>query len=225
MSVGLLLAPLAGCGTTDGETKEEDEEAIDLDPQDVDADEETETDEETDAEQEAEDEEELGDEADEDGAPRKQVDLSGKFDEWDTDDDGTLTREEFVRGLTDEGIFKKLDVDDDGRLSEDEFHDWISRISDVTRDGEITREEFERVAATFDAIEPGDFDEWDVDEDQILTPMDVQLGHEDTPLYDSWDFDGDGLIDSDDFGTALYDTWDADDNDFLSEDEWGWGFE
>lgn len=95
-----------------------------------------------------------------------------------------------------------------------EFSDW-----DGDGNLELTEREF-----TTRATELGLYDEWDVDNDDLLDEDELYGG-----LYDTWDLDGDGLIGEDEFGESVerwftetdYDfaAWDADDDGFLDEDE------
>ena len=95
-----------------------------------------------------------------------------------------------------------------------EFSDW-------DEDGNLELTETE---LTTGATEVGLYDEWDVDNDDLLDEDELYGG-----LYDTWDLDGDGLIGEDEFGESVerwlteadydFEAWNTDDNDFLHEDE------
>lgn len=64
------------------------------------------------------------------------------------------------------------------------------------------------------------FDDWDIDNDDVITETEFTKGFAESGLYDSWDDNDDGVLSEDEFGSGVYDIRDADDNDDLNEDEW-----
>ncbi len=62
---------------------------------------------------------------------------------WDGDEDGMITRDEFDAGWSQEGAFDEWDADDDGILSEDEFGDGVYGRYDRDDSGDWDVDEWE----------------------------------------------------------------------------------
>lgn len=64
------------------------------------------------------------------------------YTDWDSDGSEALEMEEFNTGFGDSGIFDDWDLDDDGALSEDEFGEGVYNGYDVNDDGVLDEPEF-----------------------------------------------------------------------------------
>lgn len=100
------------------------------------------------------------------------------FSDWDANDDGYLTVNEFQTGTDTATWWDDWDVDNDTYLSEDEFG---SAFGDY---------------AWYDE---GLYDEWDADDDQLLSEEEWQTG-----VYDVWDADADQQLAENEFDAELF---------------------
>ncbi len=146
----------------------------------------------------------------------------GKFGEWDQDDDGELSRQEFQQGVDDSGLYDDMDADGDDQVSGEEFHTWIWDTWDADNDDELTEQEFTAAAENWDdETDWGEFDDWDADDDDILTSTEFTSGLEEIGYYDDWDVDDDGFLGEDEFSEGLFNLWDGDGDDLLDSGEIG----
>lgn len=118
-----------------------------------------------------------------DGEPTPQVDKGFAdtqmdfYDDWDTNLSGRLEEPEITVGT-----FRMFDEDENMLLSEAEW---------------------ELFAAIFARAEPGDFSSWDADQSGTLTPDEYQAGFNSTPIFATWDADGNELVE-----VGEFDIWD-----------------
>lgn len=106
---------------------------------------------------------------------------TGLFSRWDSDEDGYISKEEYVAGSTAWGgeyteNFPAWDTDEDGQLDDNEF------------------------AAGMD--ETGLYDSWDVDGEGYLTEQEFSDG-----LFNTLDANEDGYLTDGEFEGNSYDTW------------------
>jgi hypothetical protein len=68
------------------------------------------------------------------------------------------------------------------------------------------------------------FDDYDVDNDGLLSEQEFMGSASDFGAFDTWDNDSDGLLSDDEWGSIGlnedFGTWDDDDDGFLNEDEY-----
>lgn len=103
-----------------------------------------------------------------------------EFEEWDTDQDSTLSVEEFKDGFVHSGYFKYWDANDDGFITEDEFKQaWRTYYMDIDDDGV--------------------FEAWDVNIDGSLSKDEHLDG-----VFTIYDTDKDGEIDSAEYQEAEF---------------------
>lgn len=68
---------------------------------------------------------------------------SWAFADWDTNNDGQLSKEEFQAGYEETTLFNDWDVNDDGVLDEDEFSSGLYETWDYDGNGYLEEEEIE----------------------------------------------------------------------------------
>lgn len=100
------------------------------------------------------------------------------FTDWDADTSGTIERSEWDTRWNDAGVYGNLDANDDDLLDETELYDGIGdRTAFDERFGETA------------------FDEWDADDDNMLSSDEFNEG-----VYTSYDADDSGVIEEPEFG-------------------------
>ena len=66
------------------------------------------------------------------------------FESWDENRDGQIEATEFNNDLRDRGVFTNWDADEDGVLSEDEFNEGVYGYYDEDDDGLFSENEYDR---------------------------------------------------------------------------------
>lgn len=122
---------------------------------------------------------------------------TGFYDGWPTDKNTDVGEEEFSRGL-----FENWDTNQDGALTEDEFNSraevWIPDYNysldewDLDGNGELSENEFSE-----GLLDLGIFEDWDADGDGTLTENEFNES-----VYTTWDADGDGTLTQEEFNTG-----------------------
>lgn len=146
------------------------------------------------------------------------VTAEDEFNEWDVNDDGQWTEDEFGTAFDDAGVYNEWDLDDDSYLNNDELGKGIFDIYDANDDGYFDEDEF----TTWNTVWGGDYDygAWDVNDDELLDYNDFDAGINEYGVFNAWDAGDDGLFTADEITTGFYDTWDADNNDYLDLNEY-----
>lgn len=98
------------------------------------------------------------------------------LDNWDEDDNGELTDDEFETALVEVDYFGAWDADADGTLTEDE---WTTGTDKYLVDYDV-----------------GDFSEWDTDDNDLLSDEEFNEG-----VFNLADENDDNLIDGNDWNT------------------------
>lgn len=65
------------------------------------------------------------------------------------------------------------------------------------------------------------FAEWDVDDDKRLSRQEFFAGFEASGVFEDWDVDHSGALDTHEVGEGMYSTWDYDDDSTIEIDEKG----
>ena len=119
---------------------------------------------------------------------------ANNFDEWDTDDDGELSRAEF-----DTTTFSLTDMDDDDGIDEDEWN--------------------EGFASFFGNWNENDFATFDEDSNDMLDTDEWNTAFADSEWFDTFDADDNETVAEDEWDAGLFSDWDTDDDDAIDEDE------
>lgn len=83
----------------------------------------------------------------------RQFEKRGEFDEWDTNNNNKLERNEFAIYARGVAYFEDWDTNSDNRLDEEEFSQLIFRFYDLDRDGVIRENEFSALNSMTDSEE------------------------------------------------------------------------
>ena len=104
----------------------------------------------------------------------------------------------------------------------------LAETEEIGYDTELGETESELV--TNDAV--GRFDEWDINDDQMLDQNEFETVANDAGFYNEWDADADGFLSDDELNEGIYGVYDEDDDGVFSEDEfnnwntaWGGDYE
>ena len=97
---------------------------------------------------------------------------------WTVDGTGMISDTDFEADLDRDGVFNAYDADADGYLEAGELGAWGNDL--------------------------GDYDPWDVDNDNRIASNEFYDG-----LYTSWDMDDDGMINEDEANEGYFNMWDV----------------
>jgi len=107
------------------------------------------------------------------------------FSDWDWNEDGLLTEDEFIDGAEDEGLFGDWDDDADGMLDDAEFKAGIYSRWDRNNDGRLSVNEWDRGVDTWFGEDTVDLavDNWDVDGNGIINRAEFRSAMDDVGLF------------------------------------------
>lgn len=137
------------------------------------------------------------------------------FDSWDLDADQRWTRDEFIAGTVERGIFSDWDTERDDRYSQDEIAYGLFNNLDKNSDGFLTKEELASASTTLG----NSLHEQDMNNDERLDRSEFYSGVIDSGLYKKWDVNKDGTLSSEELNNTLFDTWDVNRDNYLDKDE------
>lgn len=155
--------------------------------------------------------------------------LAQTFEEWDADEDGVLSEEEWSTGFTDADLFNDWDADDSGAINSDEFGEGLFWRFDDDGDGVLTQAEWDEGFDTWygETAVDLEFGIWDADGDGVVSQEEFVSAYNDADLFTDFtetteiEATEDGVAE-DDFIAGLFDWFDADDDTGLIADEAGW---
>lgn len=149
--------------------------------------------------------------------------------DWDSDGDGSLNRDEWSAGMDSSSAFGDWDTNASGMIEAEEFGEGMFARYDADGDGFLTSGEWDDgIDATY-GEDGADLDlaNWDSDGDGQLSREEFGSQFETNDLFDEYrssanfDTSAEGLS-QDEFNTGMFDQMDRNDDDILSEDENTW---
>ncbi|WP_051286546.1 hypothetical protein [Salinimicrobium terrae] len=143
-----------------------------------------------------------------------------RFGDYDLDDDGLWSSDEFGEAYDED--WTVWDVDADGYLDDNEFYTTYYGWVDTDDDNLISEDEW-NVGYTYlyeDYAAIGDFGEYDLDDDGFLDDDEWLEGWGDSVWFKNYDLDDDGLVGNDEWDEGLFGLWDEDEDGFWDEDEY-----
>lgn len=141
------------------------------------------------------------------------------FADFDTNSDGTLDMDEVP--ATYENNFAEWDVDDSGSLSSEEFYNTVFGNTDADDDDFISEEEWNiGYTGLFGNWSTDDFATFDADDDDLLSSDEWNDIFVDSDWFGTYDADADTFVTEAEWDTGLFGDWDTDDDDLISETEY-----
>lgn len=160
------------------------------------------------------------------------------IDEWDANDDGVLSEEEWGTGFTEAGLFSEWDEDESGTIGDDEFATGLFGWFDDDDDGELTAEEWDEGFDNWYGEQAVnlDFSNWDDNEDGYVDEEEFTdaftdaglfgdfasesglVGEEETEAFSAAEYE----VGEDEFLGGLFNWFDEDEDAALGEEEAGW---
>ncbi len=133
------------------------------------------------------------------------------FETLDLDGDSYLDADELAAWVDDEGVFTRWDIDADSELDADEINESVYMIWDADEDTVIVESEWETgVDHVYPgALDPGAFQDWDLDGDSELDADEVAEGLDATSWNEYW-YEADAVIGFDEFMDMYFALWDRD---------------
>lgn len=148
------------------------------------------------------------------------------FTAWDYNSDDNWDESEFTSASTEMGVFDDWDTNNDDLFSENEFNEGLYNTFDEDMDGYVNKEEFGNAYASWDSRETASFDDWDMNNDQVLDDNELFNGIGQAGIYDNWDMDYDGMLTDDEFNTGVFNTWDYNNDNYIGFNEFNeFGFD
>ncbi len=145
-------------------------------------------------------------------------DAGTSFDDWDTDGDDRIYENEFNEHLYDETY--GTDVTREDIYDEDQFYESAFDWWDTYDDQRLDETEWDfGYEHSFGKYVDGDFDAYDADSDNYLSPEEYRDALGDTDYFSSFDVNDDDYLDADEYSSGLFSTYDVNEDDFLDEDE------
>ncbi|SHI29238.1 hypothetical protein [Wenxinia saemankumensis] len=149
--------------------------------------------------------------------------------DWDTDADGSLSRDEWNTGIDQSTAFTDWDADSSGMIESAEYAGGSFDRFDMDGDGTLTTTEWDDGIDRAFGEQGADLDyaTWDANSDGTLDRDEFTAGYESQGMFDTMRTDAQfdttmtGLS-QDEFNTSMFDAMDANDDDMLSQDENTW---
>lgn len=142
----------------------------------------------------------------------------GAWNDWDTDRDNRLARNEFDARWG--GVYDRWDRDRNAAVSRDELADTWYDLWDNNNDNFIDENEWNRATGAwkFDGVDYNTWRDWDVNNDNHLMrdEFDQRFGG----IYDHWDADRNNALSRDELHDTWWDLFDGNNDDFIDSMEW-----
>lgn len=143
---------------------------------------------------------------------------NGAFADFDENSDGFLDEGE-VSGIY-ENNFNVWDADNDGTLNEEEFLNTTFTNTDTNNDDQISQEEWDTgYAAFFGNWTEDDFATFDEDGDGMLDNDEWNNVFADSEWFETFDEDNNSMLTEEEWDTGLFNDWDTDDSGMIDENE------
>ncbi len=142
------------------------------------------------------------------------------FARFDANEDGTVSRDEFVAGMKREGAFSSFDTDRSARVDERELRSGVFRYLDQNDDGALEPAEYREGWRTWFPSEPPMLEAIDADNDGVVDEEEFEAASTDLGLYQQDVGEAYGTVTEEEFYAGIYDSWDVNADERLAEDEW-----
>lgn len=136
------------------------------------------------------------------------VSFAQVYEDFDTNSDDTVDREEFNQGYGNN--FSQWDRNQDGTLDDREFYETTFNRMDEDGDGMLSQNEWENGYDNLysDYVGTSDYSLYDEDGDEMISSEEFYMGMSDSDYYNTYDTNRDGSIDQTELSDTVFDTWD-----------------
>lgn len=143
------------------------------------------------------------------------------FADFDSNGDNSLDRNEFETSFNNN--FADSDADGDGNLNQDEFNSANFLNADADKDGSVTQAEFDAgVDGMFGAYAVSeDFGTFDTDGDGVLNNEEFGTGFSGTDQFGNYDANSDSSLTDTEINDGLYGDFDTNADGMIDETEFG----
>lgn len=145
------------------------------------------------------------------------------FERIDSDGDGELGLEEFHEGLAFHYYYRRgLDLDGDRVIEDVELTTALFEMWDRDKDRSLSPEELRSGLSMWfpDRSETVRFAQWDLDGNGALSIVEFGEGTVSSTLYDAYDLNQDGVIETPEASGYLHDQWDENGDGLVESGEW-----
>lgn len=161
---------------------------------------------------------------DETPTPFLETQSGSTFERMDRNGDGRLGLEAFHRGMSEHYYFRQgLDLDGDGVMQHVELTTAFFELWDVDDDRSLSSDEWRsglRVWFPEEAAPSSTIREWDLDADGRLSVVELGEGALRSRMYDAYDGNHDGVVETHEVSAYLHARWDADGDGTVEAVEW-----
>lgn len=134
-------------------------------------------------------------------------------DTWDED--------EYHAAFDTTSHYEAWDVDEDKFLSEEEFTTSFYQTWDLNNDGRISQGEWNTVLSDYgNVIDAADWQAWDTDGDGFMERVEFDTNFAEMGWHENWDKDEDNLITEREYTTGVFTMWDTNGDNVLDETEY-----
>lgn len=143
-----------------------------------------------------------------------------RFEDWDKNNSGKIEKQEFVDTFT-LNYYDDWDRKDDGYLDDEDFFQIYYDVMNRDDDDGVSEEEFSWAYEYYNRGEFRDeYENWDVNDDFILTYEEYQAGLYESTFFRLWDFNDDGKLSEEELATGMFRVFDINDDGMVDRDEY-----
>lgn len=142
------------------------------------------------------------------------------FEDWDKNNSGKIEKQEFVNTFT-LNYFEDWDRKDNGYLDDEDFYQIYYDVMNRDQNGGVSEEEFTWAYEYYNRGEFRDeYENWDLNDDFILTYDEYKKGLYESTFFSQWDFDENGELSEEELATGMFRVFDIDDDGKVDRDEY-----
>lgn len=146
------------------------------------------------------------------------------FDDWDNDNDNFIDQEEFQDAFLSSDYINRWGLEEDTPLTYGDMYDVNFNLWDFDNNMVLTSQEWRNAIdiyfSDYDSVIYGDFKTWDLNGDEKVSKGEYMEAMLDTDLMEDWDIDQDETISQEEFARAVYQYWDTDGDGYIESTEY-----
>lgn len=148
------------------------------------------------------------------------VSFAQVYEDFDTNMDGTVDRDEFNQTYTDS--YSQWDQNQDGQLDDREFYETNFNRMDADRDGTLSNNEwndgYDDIYGEY--LRTSDYEQFDENDDGMVSSEEFYTGMSESDFYTSYDTNMNGRVDQDELNQGVFDNWDEDRDGTIDRNEY-----